>query len=104
MNELYPFHCATPICHTANTNISESIAAAEEQLINSLLAATIGREPLKEDFLKVEFAYSSTNPNVRFLSVDGKCLGALVYTQETLMGDNGTQFRASVQFNSELRR
>lgn len=104
MNELYPFSCATPICHTVNTNPAESIAAAEEQLINSLLAAAIGREPLKEDFFKVELAYSSTNPNVRFLSVDGKCLGALVYTQETLIGDSGTQLRVSVQFDSELRR
>lgn len=84
-----PVPCATP---------------PEEELINSLIVMVIGREPLTEDFGRVELSYSTTNPNLRFISVDGNCLGALIYESETLIGDGKTETKKFIRFDSEIKR
>lgn len=76
----------------------------ENQVIHSLLAAAIGREPLDEDYLRVELSYSSTNPKLRFISVDEKCLGALIYEQETFIGDDKVEEKETIRFNPDIKR
>lgn len=76
----------------------------EDQLIQSILAAAIGREPLDEDYLRVELSYSSTKPKLRFITVDEKCLGALIYEQETFIGDDKVEEKGTIRFNPDIKR
>lgn len=76
----------------------------EDQVIHSLLADAIGREPLDEDYPRVELSYSSTNPKLRFISVDEKCLGALIYEQEPFIGDDKVEEKETIRFNPDIKR
>lgn len=76
----------------------------EDQIIHSLLVAAIGREPLDEDYLRIELSYSSTNPKLRFISVDEKCLGALIYDQEMSVVNDKVDGKETIWFNPNIKR